>query len=218
MNFGPVPLRPGDPAPDFELPAADRDGVVRLADYRGQGPVLLAVLRGLYCPFCRRHLTQLGELAEPLRDAGLAVLGIVVATADRARLYFRFRSARFPIAVDPDRATHRAYGLPEVARTPRLAQVVERAAQEFARELNIQVAPERLSDAVKGFDGFVPLPSDVTESQAPLQMSGHFLVDREGIVRWTSVEHNVAELPSPEELLKLSELCERGGPVAGRLE
>jgi len=42
------PLRPGEPAPDFTLPAANREGSVSLADYRGRSPVLLAMYRGLY--------------------------------------------------------------------------------------------------------------------------------------------------------------------------
>jgi len=42
------PLQPGEPAPDFTLPAANRDGFVSLADYRGQTPLLLALYRGLY--------------------------------------------------------------------------------------------------------------------------------------------------------------------------
>ncbi len=42
------PLRPGDRAPDFTLPAAHGEGFVSLADCRGRSPVLLALLRGLY--------------------------------------------------------------------------------------------------------------------------------------------------------------------------
>jgi peroxiredoxin len=42
------PLQPGEPAPDFTLLAANRDGLVSLADYRGRTPVLLALYRGLY--------------------------------------------------------------------------------------------------------------------------------------------------------------------------
>jgi peroxiredoxin len=42
------PVQPGEPAPDFTLPAADREGTVSLADYRGRSPVLLALFRGLY--------------------------------------------------------------------------------------------------------------------------------------------------------------------------
>ena len=42
------PVQPGEPAPDFTLPAADREESVSLADYRGRSPVLLTLLRGLY--------------------------------------------------------------------------------------------------------------------------------------------------------------------------
>jgi len=42
------PVQPGEPAPDFMLPAANREGTVSLADYRGRSPLLLALFRGLY--------------------------------------------------------------------------------------------------------------------------------------------------------------------------
>jgi len=42
------PVQPGERAPDFMLPAANREGSVSLADYRGKCPVLLALYRGLY--------------------------------------------------------------------------------------------------------------------------------------------------------------------------
>ena len=41
-------VQPGEPAPDFTLPAAHREGSVSLADYRGRSPLLLALFRGLY--------------------------------------------------------------------------------------------------------------------------------------------------------------------------
>lgn len=42
------PVKPGEMAPDFVLPAAHRDGTVTLSDYRGRSPVLLALFRGIY--------------------------------------------------------------------------------------------------------------------------------------------------------------------------
>jgi peroxiredoxin len=41
------PVQPGEPAPDFTLPAANSEGTVSLADYRGR-PLLVALFRGLY--------------------------------------------------------------------------------------------------------------------------------------------------------------------------
>ena len=52
------PVGPGEPAPAFTLPAVGRDGTVSLDDYRGRSPVLLALFRGLYCPFCRRAIAE----------------------------------------------------------------------------------------------------------------------------------------------------------------
>lgn len=46
MTLG--PLRPGDSAPHFTLPAVNRDGKVSLDDYRGRSPVLVGLFRGLH--------------------------------------------------------------------------------------------------------------------------------------------------------------------------
>lgn len=43
-----TPLRPGDRAPDFTLPAATREGLISLGDFRGRNSVFLALFRGLY--------------------------------------------------------------------------------------------------------------------------------------------------------------------------
>ncbi len=43
-----APVQPGEPAPDFTLPAANKEGSISLADYRGRSPLLLALFRGLY--------------------------------------------------------------------------------------------------------------------------------------------------------------------------
>ena len=42
------PVQPGESAPDFMLPAANRGGTVSLADYRGRSALLLVLFRGLY--------------------------------------------------------------------------------------------------------------------------------------------------------------------------
>ena len=81
-----------DLAPDFDLAAADREGQVSLAEVRRRGPVLLVMLRGLYCQFCRRHISQLRPACNALKEEGIQLLGIVVASAAHARPYFGYRS------------------------------------------------------------------------------------------------------------------------------
>ena len=40
--------QPGQPAPDFTLPAIHREGKISLADYKGRSPLLLGLFRGIY--------------------------------------------------------------------------------------------------------------------------------------------------------------------------
>src|SRR5262245_47559251 len=64
-----------------------------------------------------------------------------IASPERARQYFgRFQSC-FPIGAAPDRAIHRAYGLPEMNRTPEWGQDAERRSAELLREQGLQLEP-----------------------------------------------------------------------------
>src|SRR6202035_1770190 len=105
-------LRPGDPAPDFALPAVNREGQMSLYDYRGRSPVLVALFRGLHCPFCRRQLVQLGTTQDKLKAMGVETMAVVNTPLERARLYFKYRPARVLLAADPEAATHRAFRVP----------------------------------------------------------------------------------------------------------
>src|SRR5713226_8341400 len=106
------PLQPGDRAPEFTLPAVDREGTMSLADYRGRTALLLGLFRGTYCPFCRRAIVRMGQAGERIRAEGAEALAIVATTPENARLYFRFRPPRLRVAADPEFATHRLYGVP----------------------------------------------------------------------------------------------------------
>jgi len=104
------PLRPGDQAPEFTLPAGDRDGVISLAEYVSRTPLLLGFFRGTYCPFCRWGIARMGQASGRLRAEGVESLAVVATTAENARFYFRFRPPQMRVATDPEFATHRRYG------------------------------------------------------------------------------------------------------------
>jgi peroxiredoxin len=199
----PKPPKPGDRAPDFELPAADREGTVALGDYLRRGPVLLVMLTGLYCPFCRRHISQLRPACEMLRAGGIELVGVVVASAERARRYFNYRPPCFPMAASPDRAIHRAYGLPSLDRTPAFREETERLAAAALRELDLQAPPGQAGMTFMNWDAFDLTPEDDAEWKRPLQSVGYFLIGRDGVIRWARVEARVQPLPKVEELLAL---------------
>src|SRR6058998_2212745 len=111
-------LELGDSAPDFILPSVQTDTTVSLSDYRGRSPLFLGLFRGLYCPFCRRAIAHMAGSAEKLKSLGIESLGVVATELENARLYYRFRPMRLPLAVDPALSTHRSYGVPKLEVTP----------------------------------------------------------------------------------------------------
>jgi peroxiredoxin len=190
------PIQPGEVAPDFTLPAASSEGSVSLAQYRGKSPVCLALFRGLYCSFCRRHVVHLGSTAQQLQELGVQTVGVVATEPSRARLYFRFRPPRMPMGADPELATHQAYGLPNVMITPEGIEAAQASAARQLRRENQPVTENPLA-ALGQLDGYEVTPADQAEFQRhQAQLTGLFLIDREGVVRYSFVE------------------CERGGPAA----
>jgi peroxiredoxin len=198
-------LGPGDLAPDFNLPAADRDGHVSLAEILRRGPVLLVMLRGLYCPFCRRHISQLRPACDTLKEEGIQLLGVVVASAERARQYFGYRPPCFPIAAAPDRGLHQAYGLASMERTAPFLEETLRLCAEANAELGIVAPPGQAGPAFMKWDGFEMTAEDEAEHQRPLQFVGQFLVGPDGVIRWARGAPRESALipPKVEELLAL---------------
>jgi len=195
----------GDRAPDFDLPAADREGRISLSDYHRRGPVLLLLLRGLYCSFCRRHISRLKSSCDLLQSAGIPMLGVVIASTERSRLYFRYRNAPcFPLAAAPDRLVHRAYGLPAVVRTPEMIAVFTEQASEYLREMNMPSSGDPFK-AFHHYDEWEDTAEDDAEFRRPWQSVGYYFIDRQGVIRWASVGDLLRDLPEPASLLALVE-------------
>ncbi|MBI4609390.1 MAG: redoxin domain-containing protein [Candidatus Rokubacteria bacterium] len=204
------PVQPGEPAPDFTLPAVQRAGTVSLADYRGRSPLLLALFRGVYCPMCRRHIAQLGFTQEKLRALGVETLGIVATKPEHARLYFRLHPTRVALAADPELSTHRAYGVPKPPVTPELTQAVESLRLNPSGELPEPLPVSEMIQALNRLDRFEPAPTDQEDAQRQFpQLIGQFLLDRGGIVRWVNIEakeglNGIGKFPTGDELLAVA--------------
>jgi peroxiredoxin len=203
------PVAPGEPAPDFTLPAVDRpETTISLAHYRGHSPLFLALFIGLWCPFCRRAIAQLGKVEGKLKALGVEALGVVATAPENARLYFKFRPTRLRLAADPAMTTHRAYGLPRPTPTPEFMRAIETIRIDPYREFPAPLPVVEAAAAVAKQDGYVENDTDKAEMERQWpQLKGQFLIDRDGIVRWAYVEcasGNVADVgkfPSEEEIL-----------------
>ena len=203
-----APVQTGEAAPDFTLPAVHQEGSVSLSDYRGRSPLLLAIFRGLYCPFCRRAVAQFGTLSDKLRREGVESLAVVATERDNARLYFKYRPARVPIAADPDLVTHRAFGLPKPVVDQHMMQAIENIKIDPTGELG---KPVKLMEAAHELDkvhGYQHTATDARDSEKQgIQFKGQFLLDRDGIVRWANIEcasegpAGFGKFPTDEELL-----------------
>ncbi|WP_448951078.1 redoxin domain-containing protein [Labrys neptuniae] len=215
MNMQPtlVPIAVGERAPDFSLPALDGAGSVSLADFRGRNSLFLALFVGLWCPFCRRAIAQMAATAPQLQALGVETLGVVATELENARLYFKFRPSRLRIATDPTLSTHRAYGVPKPLATPELMAALAETFVNPTGELPEPLPVRQAAEALTQLDGYVENQTDHTdlERQWP-QLKGQFLIDREGLVRWTHIECSeglagIGKFPSAQEIVAAAEMA-----------
>ena len=201
-------VQPGEPAPDFDLPTVQEEGKVSLADYRGRRPVFLFLFVGLYCPFCRRSIARLGTLRNKLDAASVETLGVVATELDNARLYFKYRPSRLPLAADPEFSTHRAYGIQRIQVDEAMIAAVSAVRVNPTGELPEPMSPSQASAVLDQAEGYQRTDADLRdmERQWPL-LKAQFLVDREGIVRWANVEceadgfAGIGKFPADDEIL-----------------
>jgi peroxiredoxin len=215
-NHADKPLQPGDRAPNVVLDAITRHGKIAIDDFRGQKPVLVGLFRGLHCPFCRRQIAAMAELTDALQEKGIDSLTVVNTPIERARLYFRYHPLPNLLAAsDPERVSHRAFGLPNIEFT------------ESENEWPYKVSMSTMSSMRIDMPGELPEPMDVmaateyldkadgyefTEDDTRMIATGHgqlvgeFLLDRDGVVRWcfTEVEEGGRNLfggPAPRDVM-----------------
>ncbi|MCU0533132.1 MAG: peroxiredoxin family protein [Hydrococcus sp. Prado102] len=130
-NFIPLPgfrvPSVGDVAPDFTLPRIG-GGVVKLSDYRGQQPVVLAFTRifteKLFCPFCYPHIQDLKQSYQEIRDRGAELLMISSTDPVQSEQIVSDLYLPYPFLYDPDCNTFRLYGAGQALGAPLPAQYI----------------------------------------------------------------------------------------------
>ncbi|QIG41973.1 thioredoxin-dependent thiol peroxidase [Nocardioides anomalus] len=101
-------LSPGDPAPEFTLPADD-GSTVSLADLRG-GKVIVYFYPAAMTPGCTKQACDFTDSLDSLQAAGYTVLGI---SPDKPEKLAKFRerdSLTITLLSDADRSVMKAYG------------------------------------------------------------------------------------------------------------
>jgi len=216
-------LQAGDPAPAFVLTAVTREGRVSLDDYHGRNSLLIGLYRGRL--FCCRQIVQLGATQEKLKAVGVETHAVVNTPAERARLFFEYRPSRVLVGADPDAAVYRAFKVSagEWVEDESASQWPNRwTLQQFQAvlvnptgELPAPLNPMETNMALNAKDGFQLTEVDEQIAAAhPTQLVGHFLIEREGIIRWRHVEAearvtDLGRLPSDKEILAAAAQLQR---------
>ena len=100
----------GRPAPEFKLASA-QGGEVGPQDFRGAKRAVLWFSKGLFCPFCRRNMAQLGLRYPEIQALDAEVLQVTHNTLDEARGYLKHYPMKFPYLCDAERTAHDKYGV-----------------------------------------------------------------------------------------------------------
>jgi peroxiredoxin len=91
----------GDILPDFLLPE-QHGRLVGLAAMLSEGPVIVAFLRGHWCPYCKTTATALGEIAEAAGAKGARIAAISPESRKYSQKLGADSGDRFAILTDVD--------------------------------------------------------------------------------------------------------------------
>jgi peroxiredoxin Q/BCP len=101
-------LSPGDPAPDFSLPADD-GSTVSLADHRGR-KVIVYFYPAAMTPGCTTQACDFTDSLSSLQSAGYDVLGISPDAPAKLAKFRERDGLTLTLLSDADRAVMKAYG------------------------------------------------------------------------------------------------------------
>ncbi len=131
-NFLPIPasneLRLDVKTPDFQLPDITNNSTVKLANFSGKQPVLLAFTRIFtekqYCPFCFPHIKALNENYEEFKQRDIEVLLITSTDEKQSQIVVRDLGLKMPLLSDPSCRVFRTYQVGQALGAPLPAQFV----------------------------------------------------------------------------------------------
>jgi len=187
----------GERARPFRLPAA-QGGEVSLEDFKGRQAVVVWFTKGMGCPFCRQHMSQLARAYPRIREQRAEILEVTNTPPARAQAYARQFALPFPYLCDPESRVSRDWGLEKRAHGP--AYYVK----NFLACMKMEPPPN-------DFGTFHPTLREMPGLLADDDM-GFFIVDRGGVVRYALAGSYVTEtgargIPGADEILREVERC-----------
>lgn len=126
QNLLPIPaindLDNGKRTPDFELPDITNGKLVRLSNYWGVNPVIVALTRIFtekqYCPFCFPHILALNNNYEKFLDRGVEVLMITSTDEKQSEIVVSDLSLKVPLLSDSSCQVFKHYKVGQALGAP----------------------------------------------------------------------------------------------------
>ena len=169
----------GEKAPDFTL--TDQLGrQVSLASELQQGPVGLLFYRGEWCPYCNAWLRTFGLRAADFSQRGARLVAVSPQTPDNSLTMAEKHGLEFPVLSDEGGDVIAAYGLK-----------YDVASREVYEAAGVDLA------SFNGKGGWI-LPAPAV-----------FVIDREGVVRFVSVNGDYSQRAEPDEPLAALDSLDR---------
>jgi putative peptide zinc metalloprotease protein len=186
----------GSVAPDFELESV-QGPLIRLNAYRGTHTVVLWFSRGFTCPFCRRFMTQLGQVYDKFQSAQVEIVQLGPNVLKSARTYFERQPPKFPFVCDPEKQIFARYGLRDIGPIEANKNTLISFAYAYTHGDGLNTTRASALDVFT--DDFIGRMRH--HAFAAIQQAV-FIVDREGIVRDARVLRPIDTMPPSEEILR----------------
>ena len=114
--------------PDFELPDITNNKLVRLSNYWGVTPVIIALTRIFtekqYCPFCFPHILALNNNYERFLEQGVEVLMITSTDEEQSKIVVKDLSLKMPLLSDSSCQVFKNYKVGQALGAPLSGQFV----------------------------------------------------------------------------------------------
>jgi peroxiredoxin len=117
LRATPSQLQPGQPLPDFR--AVDEQGdPVRSVELHG-APAVLLFVRGNWCPFCSRQVSNLTQHYRDIVDLGARLILVTPRPLETTRRVAEFFKVEFDFWLDNELAVTRQLGLLQEGGVPK---------------------------------------------------------------------------------------------------
>lgn len=164
----------GDPMPDFLL--SDQNGHLMALDrFLEDGPLVISMNRGHWCPFCKIDLRALAKIAPEIRRRGAQVVSIMPEKARFTKQSIADNALPFPILSDVDLAYALSLGM---------VYWVGTEVKQLYEDLDLDL------ERFQGNSGYF------------LPMAAKFIVGRDGIIKARQIDVDYRQRMEPSVILE----------------